>query len=137
MTTTTPDATIQQFARHLNEGDLDAALALYEPDATFLPDPGSEVTGLDAIRAALEGFFALRPTLAGDIQRVVEAGCAQVLHGVGERTHTGQHEPIGLGQVGRRVGDERLGAERLERAEHRVEVAEPVVDDCNPLRNHC
>jgi uncharacterized protein (TIGR02246 family) len=74
MTASTPDQTIKLFAQHLNEGDLDAAVALYEPDATFLPDPATVVSGTDAIRPALAGFFAIRPTLDGDIQRVVVAG---------------------------------------------------------------
>jgi len=68
-----PEQTVQLFAQYLNTGDLDAALALYEPQATFLPEPGVQVSGLDAIRAALQGFFALRPELTGDIQRVVHA----------------------------------------------------------------
>jgi len=68
-----PEQTVQLFAQYLNNGDLDAALALYEPHASFVPEPGVVVSGLDAIRAALEGFFALRPVLDGDIQRVVQA----------------------------------------------------------------
>jgi uncharacterized protein (TIGR02246 family) len=68
-----PEETVQLFAQYLNSGDLDGALTLYEPGASFLPEPGTVVSGLDAIRAALQGFFALRPVLAGDIQRVVRA----------------------------------------------------------------
>jgi uncharacterized protein (TIGR02246 family) len=68
-----PEQTVQLFARYLNTGDLDAALALYEPHATLVPEPGVEVSGLDAIRTALEGFFALRPELTGDIQQVLRA----------------------------------------------------------------
>jgi uncharacterized protein (TIGR02246 family) len=64
---------IERFALHLNEGDVDAALALYEPDAAFVPEPGTIVHGLDAIRQALERFAALEPTLTGAIQKVVEA----------------------------------------------------------------
>ena len=68
-----PEETVQLFAQYLNSGDLDGALTLYEPGASFLPEPGTVVSGLDAIRAALQGFFALRPVLAGDVQRVVRA----------------------------------------------------------------
>ena len=74
MMPSTPDQTVKLFAQHLSDGDLDAAVSLYDADATFLPDPTSEVSGLEAIREALGGFFALRPTLDADIQRVVEAG---------------------------------------------------------------
>ena len=30
----------------LNTGDVEAALALYEPGATFVPEPGQAATGL-------------------------------------------------------------------------------------------
>ena len=73
-TTSTSAGTVETFARLLGEGDLDGAVALYEPDAVFLPDPATSVTGTEAIREALAGFFALQPTLTGDVQRVVEAG---------------------------------------------------------------
>ncbi|SRR6266568_4991305 len=69
-----PTETIDLFARHLNAGDLEAALTLYEPDASFRPQPDTLVSGLPAIREALAGFFALRPTLDGEIQRVLRAG---------------------------------------------------------------
>lgn len=61
------------FADRLGAGDLDGALALYEPDATFAPQPGAQVTGLDAIREALTQFVALRPTLEGEVEKVLEA----------------------------------------------------------------
>jgi len=74
MAAPTPDTTVRLFAEYLNAGDLDAALTLYDDQASFLPEPGTVVTGTAAIRAALQSFFAIRPVLTGDIQRVVEAG---------------------------------------------------------------
>jgi uncharacterized protein (TIGR02246 family) len=73
-TTTTPAAVIDAFADRLAAGDLDGALALYEPDATFAPQPGTQVTGHAAIRDALEQCMALRPELSGDVVKVLEAG---------------------------------------------------------------
>ena len=46
----------------LDRGDLDAALALYEPNAVFVASPDQVVTGHAAIRAVLEGMIAGRPT---------------------------------------------------------------------------
>jgi ketosteroid isomerase-like protein len=55
-----PAETVEAFAAHLNEGDLDAALAHYEPGAVFHPAPdGPPVAGAEAIREALTGFVAL------------------------------------------------------------------------------
>ena len=40
----------------------------------FAPQPGEEVTGLQAIRGALEQFAALKPRLRGEITKVLTAG---------------------------------------------------------------
>ena len=70
----TPTETIQEFTRALTGGDVDAALAFYEPDAVFQAQPGAPaVTGATAIREALEGFAALKPTMTNDVAKVHEA----------------------------------------------------------------
>jgi uncharacterized protein (TIGR02246 family) len=71
---TSPEYVIEQFSHFLNGGDLDALVGLYEPDAAFVPEPGVVLRGRDAIREALLGFLALRPTITGEIQGVVETG---------------------------------------------------------------
>jgi uncharacterized protein (TIGR02246 family) len=72
---TTPADVITRFAAALHNGSLDDALALYEPDAVFIPEPGAApLHGKDAIRTALAQFTALRPTLTPDIRKVVETG---------------------------------------------------------------
>ncbi|WP_433304917.1 YybH family protein [Actinoplanes sp. CA-030573] len=72
---TTPADVITEFAAALHDGRLEDAIALYEPDAAFIAEPGATpLRGTDQIRAALEGFAALRPTLTPDIRKVVEAG---------------------------------------------------------------
>jgi ketosteroid isomerase-like protein len=53
---------------------LNVAIALYEPEATFAPRPGEEVTGLLETRGALEQFAALEPRLRGEITKVLTAG---------------------------------------------------------------
>ena len=70
----TPEQVIELFSRALNTRDVDAALALYEPEATFTPRPGTEVKGLQEIRGALEQFAALQPRLRGQITKVLTAG---------------------------------------------------------------
>jgi uncharacterized protein (TIGR02246 family) len=69
-----PEHVIERFTAALNGGDVDDAIALYEPDATFAPQPGEEVKGREAIRAALDLFMALKPRMAGTITRVMTAG---------------------------------------------------------------
>jgi uncharacterized protein (TIGR02246 family) len=69
-----PAQVIELFTEALNSGDVDGAMALYEPEATFAPQPGEEVKGRDAIRAALDHFAALEPRLQGEISSVLTAG---------------------------------------------------------------
>jgi ketosteroid isomerase-like protein len=55
-TATAPAEVITLFAAALHDGRLDDALALYEPDAVFIPEPGAEpLHGTEQIRAALAG----------------------------------------------------------------------------------
>ena len=70
----TPSEVIEQLSRCLTAGDVSGAVALYEPEAAFAPEPGRLIHGPDAIREALEGFARLRPTLTGEIEKVIEAG---------------------------------------------------------------
>jgi uncharacterized protein (TIGR02246 family) len=74
MTATTPEATIERFSQLLAAGDLESMVALYEPDATFAPQPGESVSGREAIRAALSGFLAVKPRMTGRIEKVLRAG---------------------------------------------------------------
>ncbi len=69
-----PEAVIERFSELLAEGDLEAMVELYEPDAAFAPQPGQTVTGRAEIRAALESFLAVKPRMEGKIEKVLEAG---------------------------------------------------------------
>lgn len=70
----TPEHVIELFTEALNGGDVEGALALYEPGATFAPQPGEQVKGLAEIRAALDPFVALKPRMRGEITKVLTAG---------------------------------------------------------------
>lgn len=69
-----PEAVIERFSELLAAGDIEAMMELYDPDAAFAPQPGETVTGHDEIRAALEGFLAVKPRMDGTIEKVLEAG---------------------------------------------------------------
>ena len=69
-----PVDAVQELMEAINKGDTDAALSCYEPDAVFIAQPGKVAQGKDAIRAALDGFVALKPSLKGYTHQVVEAG---------------------------------------------------------------
>ena len=69
-----PAETVNQLMGAINRGDVESAVALYEPEATLVAEPGKPVRGRTAIRAALEGFIALKPTLTGETHQVIEGG---------------------------------------------------------------
>lgn len=56
----TPEQVNELLIEYLSQCDVDAALDLYEDDASFVTAQGV-VTGKDAIREILEGFTALKP----------------------------------------------------------------------------
>ena len=74
MSARTPEECDRLFAQHVNTGNLDALVALYEPRATFVPQQGSPVTGTAGIREALAGFAAMKPKLTMNVTKVVSAG---------------------------------------------------------------
>jgi uncharacterized protein (TIGR02246 family) len=68
------------FQQAFNLGDVEALLALYEPDAVLVVD-GKEVKGRERIRQALESFLARRGRMTLATRAVVEAQGLAVLHG--------------------------------------------------------
>ncbi|MGH2585130.1 MAG: YybH family protein [Dehalococcoidia bacterium] len=73
MTARTPADTIKLFNDRLNTGDLDGLVALYEPDAAFVPQSGQVVAGTAALRDTLAAFLALKPAITGETLQEVQA----------------------------------------------------------------
>ena len=69
-----PEELDRLFSAALNSGNLDALVALYEPQATLTPEPGHVVTGAQAIREALSAFVALKPTLTLEVKTLAQTG---------------------------------------------------------------
>jgi uncharacterized protein (TIGR02246 family) len=68
------EETIQGFFEAFNRADLEALIALYEPTATMVPQPGQMAEGHTAIREALNRFLATKPSLALEKKSLVVAG---------------------------------------------------------------
>jgi uncharacterized protein (TIGR02246 family) len=69
-----PLTVITQLVTAMNAQDLETALSLFEPGASFVMKPGLVVSGTAGIRQALEGFMALNPTFTIEAQELVQAG---------------------------------------------------------------
>ncbi len=70
----TPEEVPRLFAEALVAGDLDALVTLYEEDATLVAQPGEVVTGIEAIREALNAFLATQPTFNLAVRKVLQTG---------------------------------------------------------------
>ena len=61
------------FLSSLNNGDVDAVVALYEEDGIVAADPNHQVRGHMAIRAMVAGFLSPKPQFALHSVAVVQA----------------------------------------------------------------
>jgi ketosteroid isomerase-like protein len=83
MSANTPAELLSLLNENINAGDLQAAVACYEPEAVFvLPeDQGGEARGQEAIGEAYAQFLAAKPTLTRNATVIVEASGVAVLLG--------------------------------------------------------
>jgi len=69
-----PVDTVHRLVAAINAGNLDAAVALYEPSGVLLSPEGAPARGTAELRAALGGFIAMKPKLQTQAERVFESG---------------------------------------------------------------
>ena len=62
------------FAEYVNAGDLDALMALYEPDCSYARTDGSVARGHAAVREIMERLFAMRPLIRIEVTKAVQTG---------------------------------------------------------------
>lgn len=74
MTPQTPEALHHAWGERFSAGDVDGLLALYDPNAVLMAQPGQTVQGLAAIREVLAGFLALKGTFAITLQTALQSG---------------------------------------------------------------
>ena len=68
-----PEEAARMVAEAISEGKIDDVVALYEPGASLVVEPGHTVVGAAAIREAMEGFIALKPTISAEHNLTVTA----------------------------------------------------------------
>jgi ketosteroid isomerase-like protein len=69
-----PIDTVNQLIEARSRGDIDAAAAFYEPEATIIAMPGTIVSGMNAIRAVLTRFASLKGNFHRGKHQLIEAG---------------------------------------------------------------
>ncbi len=84
-----PEEVHRLFSDALNAGQIDALMALYEPGASLVPEPGQLVTGTEAIRRALGAFLAMKPTITVGTRKSIQAGDIALLYSTWSLRGTG------------------------------------------------
>src|SRR5262245_41027882 len=64
--------TVRKLSEAINAGNLEDAIALYEPNAATAAQPGQLARGTTELRQALAGFIALKPVLISRAEHIVE-----------------------------------------------------------------
>lgn len=79
-----PEDISRLISEAISSGDIDAAISLYEPDATFVMPNGfgeGSVTGLDDVREALAGFISMSPELKVNAEQTYLSGDTAMVSG--------------------------------------------------------
>jgi ketosteroid isomerase-like protein len=74
MPATEPEHIHGLFEEAFNVGDLEALMALYEPDAALIPQPGTVAEGTAAIRDSLRWFIDRGGQITLDTKLVLRVG---------------------------------------------------------------
>lgn len=109
-TARSPEDLGRLFSDAMNAGDIDALMALYEPQATLSPQPGTTVTGTAAIREALGGFIAAKAKVRLQTKVLAKSGELALATSKWQLDATGPDgKPMRMGgesvEVARRQGD--------------------------------
>ena len=89
MSRKSPQQLLQAVVEGINTGNLDALMALYEPEAAFASQPGSLAHGVDGVRQSITGFLSMKGKLDLTVTRVLEAGGLALVAGNWSFTGTG------------------------------------------------
>ena len=69
----TPEEVHELFAEGFVARDVEFLISLYEPEASFTPQPGVTLNGHEAIRQALTGFLAIQGSFTIIDTKVIRA----------------------------------------------------------------
>ena len=74
MAARTPEDCDRLFEEHVNAGEVEAVVALYEEGGSLVQHDGGVATGHVAVRGVIARLVAIQPKLRNDVVRVIQAG---------------------------------------------------------------
>ena len=104
MAARTPEELDTLFSEAMGRGDVDAILALYEPNAVFPGMQGDIRNGLDEIRLEIEPIAATKPVLQTEPRKVLVAGDIAVIYNSWRMSAPSQAAAVAV-EVARRQQD--------------------------------
>jgi uncharacterized protein (TIGR02246 family) len=81
MSAKTPEDAHRLFVEAFNAGDVEALVALYEPQAVLCKGDGQPIAGLQAIHQAFEAFLASKPKIKLQTKYGIRMGDLALLRG--------------------------------------------------------
>src|SRR4051794_36985486 len=85
----TPEETDILINKAVNDGDLEAAVDLYEADARFVAGPDNVVSGTEALRAMWKQVMDSKPSGTIQVKQVIQTGDLALLLSEWTSTSTG------------------------------------------------
>jgi ketosteroid isomerase-like protein len=64
---------VKKLTEDMQKGDLEGVMAVYEPTATLVAQPGVNVTGTELL-GAMKGYLSMKPKFDMPTHEVIEAG---------------------------------------------------------------
>ncbi len=80
MPASNPEDVGRLIVEAISNGDVDAVIAMYEPEAAMPNQQGEVVSGTDALRQMLAPFIASKPDLKVEVEKVIQAGDIALTH---------------------------------------------------------
>ena len=80
MPASSPEEIGRLFRRYMRDGDIDALLTLYDPEAVFFNRARQVRKGADALREELAPFAAVRAVFEFNTREIIQSGDIALIH---------------------------------------------------------
>jgi ketosteroid isomerase-like protein len=80
MPANSPEEICRLFQQRMAEGDLDAVLSLYDPEAVFLTEFAELKTGVQALRQEFAPLAAAKARFDYEIKQIIRSGDIALMH---------------------------------------------------------
>ena len=80
MPATSPEQICHLFQQYMAEGDIEALLSIYDPEAVFLNSSGEIKHGRQGLRGELTPFASAKATFDFRIKQIIQSGDIALMH---------------------------------------------------------